>query len=831
MNLNKETKQVIDKAKQLAKALHHQFAGSEHLLISLLSTSKSVQDMLSSVDLDSEHLHKMSLDILKDTRMAPGKHDKKVEVTLSPRANRVITMAANFATEIGAKDINAVCVFLGILDELSGMCTYLFEQMNINTESLRHVIGDMLGVDSEPSRKFKMKPSSEPPQTMPPPTMYGAPQNQQSGDDEEDPLEQFTVNLTYKALHSELPEVIGREQEIDRIIEVLTRKTKNNPMLVGEPGVGKTAIIEGLAQRIITNDVPDSLLHKKILQLDINALVAGTIYRGQFEERLKTLIEVLKMSPECILFIDEIHNVMGAGAASNSMDMSNIIKPELARGEISCIGITTTNKYIETIQPEGAFNRRFQKINVDEPTHDDTLAILLGVKESYETHHRVKYNKQAVKEIIALCHRYQPEKRFPDKALDVMDELGARERYKLFKDFFFINPEMEKAMLDVVSRKESAMHNKDTALMALVEQEEKAINQELNLAINAWMKVEKKMVRVDKPIVCEYFSSITKIPVTSLEQDEAHKLVDLERVVKRVVVGQDDAVHSMCQTVKRARLGLNSANRPVGVFLFLGPTGVGKTHSARILNEQLFGTQDNMIQVNMSEMMEEHSISKMIGSPPGYVGYDNDNSDSFTNRVRENPYSVVLFDEMEKAHPSILQIFLQIFEEGYCKDSKGRKVDFSNTYIIMTSNIGSAAIQHNNTVGFGTFNVDQQVEQEDKIKKELSKHLAPELLNRIDDIVIFQPLKPDVLSRIAKLEIQHIKRSIKKKLGVALHVEPEVIDWIVDESYEEKYGARPVKRYIHKTLVNHIADTYLQHTTCKRVTLQIENGELSTSCE
>lgn len=831
MNLNKETKQVIDKAKELAKALHHQFAGSEHLLISLLSTSKTVQDMLGSVDLDPEHLHKMSLDILKDTRMQPGKHDKKVEVTLSPRANRVITMAANFATEIGAKDINPVCVFLGILDELSGMCTYLFEQMNINTESLRHVIGDLLGVDSEPSKKFKMKPSSDPPQSMPPPTMYGSPQAQQGGDEEEDPLESYTVNLTYKAMHNELPHVIGREAEIDRIIEVLTRKTKNNPMLVGEPGVGKTAIIEGLAQRVITNDVPDSLLHKKILQLDINALVAGTIYRGQFEERLKNLIEVLKMSPECILFIDEIHNVMGAGAASNSMDMSNIIKPELARGEISCIGVTTTNKYIETIQPEGAFNRRFQKITVQEPDHEDTLRILLGVKGSYEQHHRVKYNKHAVNEIITLCHRYQSEKRFPDKALDVMDELGARERYKLFKEFFFINPELEKSMMDIVSRKESALLNKDKNLLKVTEQEEQALNQELNLAINAWMKMEKKVVRIDKQVVCEYFSSITKIPVTSLEQDEVHKLVDLERVVKRVVVGQDDAVHSMCQTVKRARLGLNSENRPVGVFLFLGPTGVGKTHSARILNEQLFGTQDSMIQVNMSEMMEEHSISKMIGSPPGYVGYDNDNSDSFTNRVRENPYSVVLFDEMEKAHPSILQIFLQIFEEGYCKDSKGRKVDFSNTYIIMTSNIGSAAIQHNNTLGFGTFNTDQQVEQEDKIKKELSKHLAPELLNRIDDIVIFNPLKSDVLHKIAKLEISHIKRSIKKKLGVALHVDAEVIDWIVDESYEEKYGARPVKRYIHKTLVNHIADTYLQHTTCKRVTLQIEDGELVPSCD
>lgn len=831
MNLNQESKEVIAKAKQLAKALNHQFTGSEHLLISLLSTSESVRNVLMEMDLDSDNLHTLSLNILKDTRMAPGAgSDSDEPPMLSPRANRVISMAANFAHEINIDEISCVCLFLGILDELSGMCTYLFEQMNINTESLRVMIGDMIGVESEPSKKFLMKRDAPVAKPLPPPIIYSS-NSTQDTDEEPTALEKFTVNLTYKALHGDLPTVVGRDAEVDRIIEVLTRKTKNNPLLVGEPGVGKTAIVEGLAQRVVTNDVPDVLLHKKIMQLDVNAMVAGTIYRGQFEERLKSLIEELKASPDCILFIDEIHSIMGAGAAGNSTDMSNIIKPELARGEISCIGVTTINKYIETIQPEGAFNRRFQKITIEEPSIDDTRKILNGVKGSYQTHHRVKYTKDAIDQILAMCHRYQPDKRFPDKAIDVLDELGARERYKLFKEFFFINPEIERAMQDVVSRKESALQNKDNAMLRLAEQEEQEINQELNLAITAWIRMEDKLVRISKNTVEEYFSHVTGIPVTSLEQDETSKLINLESRMKRVVIGQNDAVETLARTVRRARLSLNADNRPIGIFLFLGPTGVGKTYATRVLNEQLFGTRDSIIQVNMSEMMEEHSISKIIGSPPGYVGHDNDNSDSFTNKVRENPYSVVLFDEVEKAHPSILQIFLQIFEEGYCKDSKGRKVDFTNTYIIMTSNIGSHAMQNNTTVGFARSTMNIKEETHDKINKELSKYMAPELINRIDDVVIFNSLDTTVLNKVAMLELKDIKRRLKHKLGVSLHVDQSIANWVVEQSYEEKYGARPIKRYIHKTLLNDVADVYLQHTSCKSIKITIESDQLRIRCE
>ena len=833
MQLSKESIKVLDKAKQLARALNHKFAGSEHILISLLSCSKTVKDLLAEVDLDSESLYKLSLAILKETKMAPGEEDEKVQdVTLSPRANRVITVAAAFSTEIGEEQIEPICIFIGILDELSGMCTYLFEQLNINTESLRHIIGEMVGVESEPQKKFKAKPppTSTP---MPPPTMYnqGAGNDGGGGDEEENPLEQFTIDLTRKALEGRLEPVVGRQKELDRIVEVLTRKTKNNPLLIGEPGVGKTAVVEGLASRVITNDIPDSLLHKRILQLDVNALVAGTIYRGQFEERLKKLIDILKASPECILFIDEIHTIMGAGAVSNSMDISNIIKPELARGEISCIGVTTINKYIEAIQPEGAFNRRFQKINIAEPSQDEVFEILKGIRSGYELHHKVKYSNPTLKEIISKCARYLPDKRFPDKAIDVLDELGARERYKLFKEFFFINPKIEEQILDIVSRKDRAQRAGDTELLAALIHEEDEINQELNLTVNAWIKMEKKSVRISKEIVNEYFSHVTKIPVSAIAADENRKLKYLEKDINKQIVGQADAVRALAKTIKRARLSLHSPNRPVGVFLFLGPTGVGKTYSARVLNELLFGTKDSVIQVNMSEMMEEHSVSKMIGAPPGYVGYDTDTSDSFTNKVKENPYSVVLLDEIEKAHPSILQVFLQIFEDGFCKDSKGRRIDFRNTYIIMTSNIGSGIIEKNTTVGFGAALQDDNVETDYKIKKELTKHMAPELINRIDDIIIYHALTKKQLAAVTKLELTELKKTIRKQIKIKLTYSPEVLPWVVEQSYEEKYGARPIKRYINKTLLDGIADAYLNNTTARAVHLEIIDDELKYTCE
>lgn len=831
MDLSKESIIVINKAKQLAKALNHKFAGSEHILISLLSCSDSVKSVLGEVDLDSESLYKLSLSILKETKMAPGEDSEQVEtVTLSPRANRVITVAAAFASEISLEQIEPICIFLGILDELSGMCNYLFEQLNINTESLRIIIGEMLGVESEPQQRFKANPppTSNP---MPPPTMYNPPPQSQGESEEENPLEQFTIDLTRKALEGRIDPVVGREKELDRIIEVLTRKTKNNPLLIGEPGVGKTAVVEGLASRVISNDIPDSLLHKRILQLDVNALVAGTIYRGQFEERLKKLIETLKVSPECILFIDEIHTIMGAGAVSNSMDISNIIKPELARGEISCIGVTTINKYIEAIQPEGAFNRRFQKINIDEPNHDEVLQILKGIRGGYESHHKVKYNNTTLQEIITKCARYLPDKRFPDKAIDVLDELGARERYKLFKEFFFINPTIEAQIIDIVTRKDKAQKAGDTELLQELIQEEDEINQELNLTVSAWIKMENKSVRITKEIVNEYFSYLTKIPVSALAADENRKLKYLEDDINKYIVGQDEAVKALAKTIKRARLSLHSPNRPVGVFLFLGPTGVGKTYSARILNELLLGTRDSVIQVNMSEMMEEHSVSKMVGAPPGYVGYDNDTSDSFTNKVKENPYSVVLLDEIEKAHPSILQIFLQIFEDGFCKDSKGRMIDFRQTYIIMTSNIGSGIIEKNTTVGFGTAFQDDNVETDYKIKQELTKHMAPELINRIDDIIIYHGLKKKELVSITRLEMAELKKTIRKQIKVKLTYKTDVLSWIVDQSYEEKYGARPIKRYINKNILDGIADTYLNNTTAKQIKLEIVDDALQYTCE
>ena len=834
MRLSSETQDVIKKAKLLAKELNHRYVASEHILVSLLSCSESIKDILQIAGLEVSASYKMAVSILKDTRMAQITTDKVNRVTLSPRATKVIANAAAYSKELEYDSIQPGPVFLSILNDLSGMCSYLFSQLDVDVDELRVNISGILGITFEDVSSRVSIETTGLPKNMRDDEYYdddsastqtpsGAVNPMRGNNEQESALEKFTEDLTLKSAQGELSQVIGRIQEIDRVIEVLTRKKKNNPLILGEPGVGKTSIVEGLCNRIVSGNVPDKLINKRILQLDINAMVAGTVYRGQFEERLKTLITELKASDEIILFVDEIHTVIGAGSTGQgSLDFSNVIKPELAKGDISCIGVTTTNKYIELIEKDGALNRRFQKIHVDEPKLTDMKIILKDVKIDYEKHHKVKYPIKTLECIINKCHRYMPERRFPDKAIDVLDEIGAGIRYEMFKEYFFLNPEVEAKLQKLMDEKQTAAD--DDEMQKLLERENE-MNEELDRAVDQWVKLENKNIAVTETICNEYFAKVTGIPVTNLAEDENARLIHLEADMNKHVIGQPEAVTRISQAIKRGRLALHDTNKPVAVFLFLGQTGVGKTYIAKILNEILFGTQDSIIHVNMSEMMEAHSVSKLIGSPPGYVGFDHVNSDSFANKVRANPYSVVLLDEIEKADPAVLQVLLQVFEEGKLKDSRDREIDFTNCYIIMTSNIGSALLQKNHTVGFNR-QVDDRVETESKIKKELTKTMAPELINRIDNVIIFNGLEPEQLHQICRLELKHVKRIVRSQLKLKLTFDRDIPKQVVDECYEEGYGARPIKRYLRSTVLNKISDLYLTDTSISGIHMSVKEGEI-----
>lgn len=829
MKLSDETSDVIKRAKILAKELNHRYAGSEHILVSLLSCSDTIKDILNIAGLNAQHAHQMAISILKDTRMSKITSDKVSRVTLSPRATKVIGHAAVYSKELNYTEIQPGAVLLSILNDLSGMCSYLFSQLEIDVDELRANISGVLGItfdEQRPRTVLKsdgMKDQSSPPDPLSGTPLGGAnPSMTQSGDDAS-ALEKFTTDLTLQAAHGMLSRVVGRSKEIDRMIEVLTRKKKNNPLLIGEPGVGKTSVVEGLAIKIVSGSVPDRLLNKRIMQLDINAMIAGTVYRGQFEERLKALITELKESPEVLLFIDEMHIVMGAGATGGgSLDFSNVIKPELAKGEISCIGVTTTNKYIELIEQEGAFNRRFQKIMIEEPEIDDMYIIMNDVKRDYEKHHKVKFTQKTVNCIISKCDRYMPDRRFPDKAIDVIDEIGSSLRYRMFKEYFFLNPEIEQALEQLEQDKKNAKTEEQIEELLTREAE---MNKDLDTSVEAWMKLENKNLQVTEEMCNEYFAKVTGVPVESLAEDETSKLRHIERDLNKHIIGQSEAVTKIAQAIKRGRLALHDSNKPVAVFLFLGQTGVGKTYIAKTLNQLLFGTQDSIIQVNMSELMEAHSVSKLIGSPPGYVGHDRVDTESFANKVRTNPYSVVLFDEIEKADPTVLQVLLQVFEEGKLKDSRDRVVDFSNCYIIMTSNIGSALLQKSTTVGFGAMN-DDKVETESKIKKELTKTMAPELINRIDNVIIFNSLEKEQLYKICKLELKHVKRIVRQQLKLKLVHDEESIKQIIDDCYEEGYGARPIKRYLRGAVMDSISDIYLENISVKQINLTVKAGKL-----
>jgi ATP-dependent Clp protease ATP-binding subunit ClpC len=622
--------------------------------------------------------------------------------------------------------------------------------------------------------------------------------------DDKSMLGEYSTDLTLQAATGKLDPVIGREDEIDRIIQVLLRCTKNNPVLIGEAGVGKTAVIEALAQRISEGQVPDKLITKKIYSLDLTSVIAGTKYRGEFEERLKSIIDEAAADEDCIIFIDELHTIVGTGNSEGSLDVSNILKPKLARSQITCIGATTNDEYREYIETDSALERRFQPISVHEPTPEETEIILRGIKTKFETYHNVKYSIKTLKSVVSLADRYITDRNFPDKAIDIMDEIGAKIRATVFKECIF-DDDVHNLIDDLESKKLAARKDKDIELAEKYKEEQNALYNKYYDAYSEWLKLQKKSIKVTEADVSEYISSITGIPVTKLQMQESSRLKRLRRYLNRKVIGQPQAVTGITDTIKRSRAGLNDPNKPISSFLFLGTTGVGKTYTAKVLCEYLFDSRDSIVQVNMSEYMESHSVSRLIGPPPGYVGYGE--GGMLTEPVRRNPYSVILFDELEKAHPDVIQLLLQLLEEGTLTDSLGNTVNFKNTIIIMTSNIGAEKFVKDTTIGFGnTTNEDIA----DKVKLEVKQYLKPELINRIDDIIVFNLLKDEDLVKISKLLLKDVVARLRNN-KIKIEFTDDVYEFLINKRDNLKYGARPIKRVITKYIENKLADVIISN--------------------
>ena len=798
--LTPKFRQVIALAKKSAQTYKHEFIGSEHVLSGILELYdcravkllKKIKVNLPRFQNDI-HIH------LNYINKTPEKIETK-NINCSPKLQKILVNLKVKCDNEGWTRIGTDHLLLGIAEDNTGMGVKLLKQHNIKLRDILKVIDTRSPYsidDDKPAYKKNSKPS---------------PTEQPSV------LSEYSTNLTLQAVSGELDVIVGRDEEIDRAIQILLRRTKSNPILIGEPGVGKTAIIEGLAQRIADDNVPDKLIGKSIHTLDITALVAGTKYRGEFEERLKAIMSELEANRTDIIFIDELHTIVGAGNSEGSLDAGNILKPALSRGKITCIGATTLDEYRNYIEDDGALDRRFQSIHVDEPSIEDTVNILKGIKSRYESYHNVKYTAAVIKLIIKLAGRYITDRNFPDKAIDIMDELGAKRRSEIYKQCIF-EDDVRDNIEHVQYKKEEAERLSKHTLVKKYDNEINDILEKYSSAYKEWVKLQSRSVSITELDVTKHISSVTGIPVTNLELQEKNRLRRLSYYLNSRIIGQKQAVNSIANTIKRSRAGLSDPNRPISSFLFLGPTGVGKTFSAKTLSEYLFDSLDSIIHINMSELMEQHSVSKLIGSPPGYIGYGD--GGMLTEPVRRNPYMVILFDELEKAHPDVLQILLQLLEEGTLTDSVGNEVNFRNTIIIMTSNIGAHLMYNDNTVGFMT--ADDSINS--KVRAELKHNLKPEFINRIDEIIIFNKLERDNLSQISDILLKNLRKRLKdKKINVTF--DESVSPYIVSKIDDDKYGARPLKRAITKYIENKISDIIIKYNNIRKLEVSCVNDTI-----
>ncbi|MFB6345990.1 MAG: ATP-dependent Clp protease ATP-binding subunit [bacterium] len=788
-------KKALSKSKEVARRAGYGEVESEHLFIALLELGSGIAiDIMHELGIDSEEL----LEELKDRMEENVGTAGKMQPDFSPRLKRILSLAEKSARELGHNYVGTEHLLIGLADEGKGTVVEIFDEHGVSGDEVKKLLMEILGEEYgfeygfvSPGEEEKSKSKAGQRQSSKTPT-----------------LENFARDLTEMARNNELDPVIGRNDEIERVIQVLARRKKNNPVLIGEPGVGKTAIVEGLAKRITNVEVPEALYGMRVLALDLASIVAGTKYRGEFEQRMKKIIEEIQDNDDIIIFIDELHSLVGAGSAEGAIDAANILKPALARGEIQTIGATTLDEYRQYIEKDSALERRFQVINVEEPSVEETVDILQGLHHKYEEHHKVTYSDEALEAAARLSHRYLTDNFLPDVAIDLIDEVGSRAKLNTSMPPQEIR-DLERELEELQNEKGEAVASQEFEKAAELRDQERQLKEELEETKGEWQEDRgSEQPVVGEEEVADLVSDISGIPVFKLTEKEQEKLLRMEEEIHKRLVGQDEAVSAISRAIRRGRTGLKDPNRPLGAFMFMGPTGVGKTECARALAEFLFGDEEHLIRVDMSEFMEKHTVSRLVGAPPGYVGYEE--GGQLTEQVRRNPYSVILLDEIEKAHTEVYNILLQIFEDGMLTDHIGHSVDFTNTIIIMTSNVGARQITQEGEMGFqvgeeGSMDYD---EIKDRVMNELKQQFNPEFINRLDETIVFQSLSKDNLRDIVDNMLEEVEERLEEK-EITLDVSQSAKDYLIEKGYDPEYGARPLRRTIQRRLEDPLAEEIL----------------------
>ena len=795
---------VMHYSKEVAAELNHSYIGTEHILIGLLREKEGLAcQVLEDHDVTEEKVLHMVSQLIQGSQTIVAEPEE-----YTPRSRRILEIANREAMRFRASAIGTEHLLIAILRETDCVAAQLLYSLGVQAQKVYQDIVLGIGMDARaakadmPSAKGKSRRKNEP--LM---------------------VDQYSRDLTAYAREGKLDPVIGRHDEIQRVIQILSRRTKNNPCLIGEPGVGKTAVAEGLAQKIISGNVPETIKDKRVLTLDISGMVAGSKYRGEFEERIKRVINEVKEDGNILLFIDEIHTIIGAGGAEGAIDAANILKPSLARGELQIIGATTIEEYRKHIEKDAALERRFQPVMVEEPSEEEAVEILIGLKGAYENHHHVTITDEALEAAVHLSARYINDRFLPDKAIDLIDEACSKVRLSSYTSSPKVK-ELEKKVAELEEEKEQAIKDEAYERASEIKKMQKELNDEMIRLNSEWEKVRSsEQLIVGENEVADIVASWTKIPVRKLEEEESERLRKLESILHERVIGQEEAVSAVAKAIRRGRVGLKDPKRPIGSFLFLGPTGVGKTELSKALAEAMFGKEDAMIRVDMSEYMEKHSVSKLIGSPPGYVGYDE--GGQLSEKIRRNPYSVLLFDEIEKAHPDIFNILLQVLDDGHVTDSQGRKIDFKNTVIIMTSNAGAANIVTPKKLGFSVGDTHEADYQKMKasVMDEVKHLFKPEFLNRIDETIVFHTLTKENVKDIADIMLKTICERIKEQLGVETVVSEAVRNHLAEKGFDENYGARPLRRVIQNEIEDAMAEEYLDGKFVQGDTVVLEMNE------
>ncbi|MCI0183876.1 MAG: ATP-dependent Clp protease ATP-binding subunit [Acidibacillus sp.] len=782
---------VLTLAHEEAVRLGHPGVGTEHILLGLVKEGEGIAaKALLSLGITGD---KIQREVEKIIGRGPG---NTTGTTYTPRAKKVIELSMDEARKLGHNYIGTEHILLGLIREGEGIAARVLGNLGVNLSKARQTVLQLLGADTPEANSEAGTPAASTPT-----------------------LDGLARDLTVLARDSKLDPVIGRATEIERVIQVLSRRTKNNPVLIGEPGVGKTAIAEGLAQRIVSNEIPETLRNKRVMVLDMGTVVAGTKYRGEFEDRLKKIMDEIRNAGNVILFIDELHTLIGAGGAEGAIDASNILKPALARGELQCIGATTLDEYRKHIEKDAALERRFQPIKVEQPTADEAVQILYGLRDRYEAHHRVHITNEAVEAAVRLSDRYIADRFLPDKAIDLIDEAASRVRLRTYTAPPNLK-DLEVRLEEIRSEKDSAIQGQEFELAASLRDKEQKLRDDLERRRLEWQqRQDSHDVAVTEDDIAEIVSTWTGIPVKKLAMAESTRLLNMEELLHERVIGQNEAVEAVSRAIRRARAGLKDPKRPIGSFIFLGPTGVGKTELARALAEAMFGDEDAMIRVDMSEFMERHTTARLVGAPPGYVGYDE--GGQLTEKVRRKPYSVVLLDEIEKAHPEVFNILLQALDDGRLTDGKGRTVDFRNTVIIMTSNVGAQMIRKGGPLGFTNSQDSAYHDMKDRVLEELKKTFRPEFLNRIDDLIVFHPLEQADIAQIVTLLADELGKRLEDS-GLVLTLTQEAKDFLAKEGFDPQYGARPLKRAMQRHIEDKLSEALLAGTIARGDEVRID---------